>query len=144
MADINAMTFTGRLTADAEYKVLQSGKGLLVMNVAVNTGYGEYAKTTFLKVQQWGERGAKMAQYCKKGQLVGGTGELTTNTWQTNMGESRTDLVVTVMAIQLLGSKKDNETPSAPAGAVSAVKKAGEPQENPPEYTIEDGEEIPF
>ncbi len=140
MADINAMTFTGRLTADAEYKVLQSGKGLLVMNVAVNTGYGDYAKTTFLKVQQWGERGAKMAQYCKKGQLVGGTGELTTNTWQTNMGESRTDLVVTVMAIQLLGSKKDNEVPTA----VTATKKAGEPQENPPEYTIEDGEEIPF
>lgn len=138
MADINAMTFTGRLTADAEYKVLSSGKGLLVMNVAVNTGYGDYAKTTFLKVQQWGERGAKMAQYCKKGQLVGGTGELTTNTWQTSQGESRTDLVVTVMAIQLLGSRKDNETPAAP------IKKAGEPQENPPEYTIEDGADIPF
>ena len=138
MADINAMTFTGRLTADAEYKVLSSGKGLLVMNVAVNTGYGEYAKTTFLKVQQWGERGAKMAQYCKKGQLVGGTGELTTNTWQTSNGDSRTDLVITVMAIQLLGSRKDNEP------AASAAKKTGEPQENPPDYTIEDGEGIPF
>lgn len=140
MSDINVMTFTGRLTADAVYKVLSTGKGLLTMNVAVNTGYGQYAKTTFLKVQQWGERGAKVVEYCKKGQLVGGSGELSTSSWTSQNGTQHTDLVVDVLSFQLLGSKKDGES----GVAVSAVKKAGEPQENPPEYTIEDGEDIPF
>lgn len=134
------MTFTGRLTADAVYKVLSTGKGLLTMNVAVNTGYGQYAKTTFLKVQQWGERGAKVVEYCKKGQLVGGSGELSTSSWTSQNGTQHTDLVVDVLSFQLLGSKKDGDS----GVAVSTVKKAGEPQENPPEYSMEDGEDIPF
>jgi len=140
MADINVMTFTGRLTADAVYKVLSTGKGLLTMNVAVNTGYGQYAKTTFLKVQQWGERGAKVVEYCKKGQLVGGSGELSTSSWSSQNGTQHTDLVVDVLSFQLLGSKKDGDA----APAVPAAKKVEEPQESAPEYTMEDGEDIPF
>lgn len=140
MADINVMTFTGRLTADAVYKVLSTGKGLLTMNVAVNTGYGQYAKTTFLKVQQWGERGAKVVGYCKKGQLVGGSGELSTSSWSSQNGTQHTDLVVDVLSFQLLGSKKDGDV----APAAPAAKKVEEPQESAPEYTMEDGEDIPF
>lgn len=140
MADINVMTFTGRLTADAVYKVLSTGKGLLTMNVAVNTGYGQYAKTTFLKVQQWGERGAKVVEYCKKGQLVGGSGELSTSSWTSQNGTQHTDLVVDVLSFQLLGSKKDGDA----APAAPAAKKVEEPQESAPEYTMEDGEDIPF
>lgn len=140
MADINVMTFTGRLTADAVYKVLSTGKGLLTMNVAVNTGYGQYAKTTFLKVQQWGERGAKVVEYCKKGQLVGGSGELSTSSWSSQNGTQHTDLVVDVLSFQLLGSKKDGDV----APAAPSAKKVEEPQESAPEYTMEDGEDIPF
>lgn len=138
MADINVMTFTGRLTSDATYKVTTTGKCLLTMNVAVNTGFGQYSKTVFLKVQQWGERGAKVCPFCKKGQLIGGSGELSTNSWTTSNGNARTDLVVDVLSFQLLGSKKENEqTPQ------KAVPKAAEEgyEEN---YTDEDGEEIPF
>ena len=46
MADLNQFTCTGHLTHDAEYKTLPSGKGLLVVPIAVNTGFGNYAKTS--------------------------------------------------------------------------------------------------
>lgn len=112
MADVNAWSITGRLTKDAEYKTLASGKGLLVADVAVNTGYGAYKKTTFVKVQQWGERGANALPYLKKGSLVGCTGELTVNEWESN-GVKNKSLQLDVSSIQLLASKKSDDNDKA-------------------------------
>lgn len=109
MADLNSWSITGRLTANADYKVLASGKGLLTANVAVNTGFGEYQKTTYVKVQQWGERGKNIVQYLNKGNLIACSGELSTNEWSTREGEKRVDLQLTVNSIQMLSSAKRNE-----------------------------------
>lgn len=99
MADLSNYTFTGRLTRDAEYRTLPTGKGLLTMSVAVNTGFGDYKKTTFIKVQQWGERGSKIAAYLTKGKLIAATGTLTTNEYDTKEGVHKTELVVDVPSL---------------------------------------------
>lgn len=116
MADLNNWSITGRLTADAEYKTLASGKNLLVMNVAVNTGFGEYAKTTFVKVQQWGDRGGKIVDYLRKGTLIACSGELSTNEWSTREGEKRVDLQLTINSLQFYNTKKVDTSDSIPAG----------------------------
>ena len=116
MADLNNWSITGRLTADAEYKTLASGKNLLVMNVAVNTGFGEYAKTTFVKVQQWGDRGGKIVDYLRKGTLIACSGELSTNEWRTREGEKRVDLQLTTNSLQFYNTKKADTSDSIPAG----------------------------
>ena len=116
MADLNNWSITGRLTADAEYKTLASGKNLLVMNVAVNTGFGEYAKTTFVKVQQWGDRGGKIVDYLRKGTLMACSGELSTNEWSTREGEKRVDLQLTTNSLQFYNTKKADTSNSIPAG----------------------------
>lgn len=116
MADLNNWSITGRLTADAEYKTLASGKNLLVMNVAVNTGFGEYAKTTFVKVQQWGDRGGKIVDYLRKGTLIACSGELSTNEWSTREGEKRVDLQLTTNSVQFYNTKKADTSDSIPAG----------------------------
>lgn len=116
MADLNNWSITGRLTADAEYKTLASGKNLLVMNVAVNTGFGEYAKTTFVKVQQWGDRGGKIVDYLRKGTLIACSGELSTNEWSTREGEKRVDLQLTTNSLQFYNTKKADTSNSIPAG----------------------------
>lgn len=105
MADVNVFVFTGRLTADAQYRTLASGKNLLSANVAVNTGIGEYKKTTFVKVQWWGDKGKNIQSYLTKGTLIGTSGVLSTSEWDTKEGVHKTDIVVDVMNIQLLGSK---------------------------------------
>ena len=116
MADLNNWSITGRLTADAEYKTLASGKNLLVMNVAVNSGFGEYAKTTFVKVQQWGDRGGKIVDYLRKGTLIACSGELSTNEWSTREGEKRVDLQLTTNSVQFYNTKKADTSDSIPAG----------------------------
>lgn len=116
MADLNNWSITGRLTADAEYKTLASGKNLLVMNVAVNTGFGEYAKTTFVKVQQWGDRGSKIVDYLHKGTLIACSGELSTNEWSTREGEKRVDLQLTTNSLQFYNTKKADTSDNIPAG----------------------------
>lgn len=109
MADLNSFSFTGRLTSDASFRTLASGKGILTANVAVNTGYGDYKKTLFIKVQQWGDSGNNVVQYLKKGNLVAGTGEMSRSEWDSSDGIKHVDFVVDVRAIQMLVSKKDNE-----------------------------------
>lgn len=109
MADLNSFSFTGRLTSDASFRTLASGKGILTANVAVNTGYGDYKKTLFIKVQQWGDNGKNVVQYLKKGNLVAGTGEMSRSEWDSSDGIKHVDFVVDVRVIQMLVSKKDNE-----------------------------------
>lgn len=111
MADINCFAFTGRLTKDASIRTLASGKKVLTADVAVNTGFGEYRKALYIKVQQWGDRAEKLIPYLKKGQFIGGTGELSRNEWG-DEGNKKVDFIVDVLSIQLLGSKPQNSTSS--------------------------------
>ena len=106
MADLNSFTFTGRLTKDAQLKTLPTGKRLLEANVAINTGFGEYRKTLYVKVNLWGARSEKVAGFMKKGGLIGVVGVLSKNTWQGNDGLERTDLVVDAADLQMLSSKR--------------------------------------
>lgn len=109
MADINCFAFTGRLTKDASIRTLASGKKVLTADVAVNTGFGEYRKTLYIKVQQWGDRAEKLIPYLKKGQFIGGTGEVSRNEWG-DEGNKKVDFIVDVLSIQLLGSKPQNSS----------------------------------
>lgn len=114
MSDLNAWSFTGRLTKDAEFKTLASDKSLLVMDVAVNTGFGDYKKTTYVKVQQWGVKNTNTLPYLKKGTLIGVTGEVTLNEWESKTdGTKRMTLQVDTSKIQILSSKKDEGSSSS-------------------------------
>lgn len=108
MADINTCTFTGRLTNDATYRTLASGKAVLNCNIAVNTGYGDFKKTVFIKVQQWGKQAQNLLQYLKKGTLIGCNGELSKSEWTDKEGNLRTDIVLDTYNIQLLSSGNKN------------------------------------
>ncbi len=117
MADLNCLSITGNLSKDAEYKTLPSGKGVLECNVACNTGYGDYKKTLWLKVQQWGESGKKVQPYLKKGIKVSCCGELQLQEWESKQdGAIHTTAILTTMGIQII-SKKENGSSSSPSEA---------------------------
>lgn len=113
MADLNNYTATGRLTKDAEVRTVNE-KSLLVLNVAVNSGYGEHQSTTFFKVQKWGNIGAGLLQYLLKGTMIGFSGPLKQNTYTAKNGKEYTDLVVDTHDVQLLGSKKEKSSDEKP------------------------------
>lgn len=114
MADLNCFAFTGRLSKDAEFKTLSSGKKLLQLNVANNVGYGDYAKTNWLTVKMWGDRGENLKPHLSKGTVITASGELTLDEWTDNNGTTHSQLVVTVLNIQMIGGKKEENKPSSP------------------------------
>lgn len=120
MSDLNSWNITGRLTKDAEFKTLPSGKHVTEMSCAVNTGFGQYKKTTYVKVSVWGDSLQKLVPYLKKGSLIATSGELTTNEWTSKQdGMLHTDLCISARDVQLLQSKAEqsgsNEEESEPA-----------------------------
>ena len=123
MSDLNVMSLTGRLTKDATFGTVgSSGKQLLSMNVAVNTGFGQSKKTLFIKVNMWGERGEKIAQYLKKGTVVAVSGPLSLNEWTGADGTAMTDLVVTTFGVDFYNTNNrqssDGDTGAWPAEPV--------------------------
>ena len=109
MSDLNCFSFTGRLTQDATVRTLASGKKVLTANAAINTGYGEYKKTLFVKLQMWGDHGEKVVQYLTKGKSIATSGELSRSEWQTHEGKQMVDFVIDVRAINLVGSKPQEQ-----------------------------------
>ena len=116
MADLSHFIFTGRLTQDASVRTLASGKKVLSANVAINTGYGEYKKVMFVKVQMWGERGDKIVEYLKKGTAISCDGGPERNEYDTRDGQHYVEFLVTTNEINFVGSRpqaqQQDSTPS--------------------------------
>ena len=106
MADLSSYAFTGRLGADAQIKRTPNGKSYMEMSVAVTTGYGEYKKTLWIKVKQWGERVNNIVGIFTKGALITACGEPSINEWDSKDGSHHASLEVNCMNIQILSSKK--------------------------------------
>ena len=110
MADLSNYSFTGRLGADARVNTTPYGKTVMELSVAVTTGFGDYKKTQWIKVRQWGERVNNVAPIFKKGALVGGSGEPSTESWTAKDGTVNCNLCVTCMSVNLIvGAKPDNQ-----------------------------------
>ena len=106
MADLSSYAFTGRLGADAQVKKTPNGKTYMEMSVAVTTGYGDYKKTLWIKVKQWGERVNNIVNIFTKGALVSACGEPSINEWDGKDGTHHASLEVNCMNVQILSSKK--------------------------------------
>lgn len=106
MADLSSYAFTGRLGADAQVKKTPNGKTYMEMSVAVTTGYGEYKKTLWIKVKQWGERVNNIVGIFTKGALIAAYGEPSINEWDGKDGSHHASIEVNCMNVQILSSKK--------------------------------------
>ena len=106
MADLISYAFTGRLGSDAQIKRTPNGKTYMEMSVAVTTGYGEYKKTLWIKVKQWGERVNNIVGIFTKGALITACGEPSINEWDGKDGSHHASLEVNCMNVQILSSKK--------------------------------------
>ena len=115
---MNNWNFTGNLGNDAEQRFTANSESIVNFSVAVKSGYGENASTTWAKCSMWGKRGEAVAQYLTKGQLVGVSGEVTLRPWKDKEGVEKFSLEVRVNDLTLLGGKakrSNTKTESGPA-----------------------------
>lgn len=141
--DINVCVIVGRLTKDAEKKVMQSGTAIVGFSIA--NGYrkksGEEWKdeTNFFEVVYLGRGAESVFQYLTKGRQVSIEGELRQNRWEQD-GQSRSKVVILAKTVQLLSdpNKDKQQAPAAPKQ--QEVKNYGKG----PEGFVDDEEDIPF
>lgn len=104
---MNNWNFTGNLGRDAEQKYATSGDSIVSFSVAVKSGYGDKAATTWAKCTMWGKRGESVLPYLTKGQLVGVSGEVELREYVKKDSTNGASLEVRVNDLTLLGKKGD-------------------------------------
>jgi single-strand DNA-binding protein len=82
-------------------------------SLAVQTGFGDKAVTTWFNCAYWGKRGQSVADYLTKGKQIYIIGELTNRKYVDKQGVEKYSLDLRVSDVKLLGSKDDSNTASA-------------------------------
>lgn len=120
MADLNSCSFTGRVTKDAVVESIGAkGTQITKFSIANNTGFGQYAKANFFNVQVWGQTGAAVAQYLKKGKQVAVTGMLENAKWEGKDGLEHDSWTLTCQGVTLLADAKQSSDMVGTEGRIS-------------------------
>ncbi|MDR3356337.1 MAG: single-stranded DNA-binding protein [Spirochaetaceae bacterium] len=106
MMDLNHVSLIGRLTRDAEYKLLPSGQAVCNFSIAVNRrkkiGDNWEDEANYFDIVLWGKQADSLNRYLVKGKQVGIEGELRQDRWQQD-GQNRSKVVISAINVQLLG-----------------------------------------
>jgi single-strand DNA-binding protein len=103
---MNNVSIIGRLTKDYEVKHTPAGKAIGALSIAVNDGWGDNKHTSFYEVTVFGKSVERHKLFIGKGSLVGITGSLRQERWESN-GEKRSKVKIVANQIDYLDPKKE-------------------------------------
>lgn len=108
---INNVVLAGRLTKDVDLRYTQSGKASARFNLAVNRSFknanGEY-DADFISCQIWSKSAEALANFTKKGSLIGVTGRIQTGSYEKD-GQRVYTTEVIADSFQMLESKNSGQ-----------------------------------
>ena len=111
---INNVVLVGRLTRDAELRYTQSNIAVATFTLAVNRTFksknGE-READFINCVMWRKQAENLANWAKKGALIGITGRIQTRTYDNQQGQRVYVTEVVAENFQLLESRKDGSQP---------------------------------
>ncbi len=108
---VNVVTLVGRAGRDPDVRYFESGSVVCKFAIAVDRRRRNNDEPDWFNVEMWGKTAEVAANYVRKGSLVGVTGVLKIDHWQDrSTGAERSSPVIRVDRLDLLGSKRDNET----------------------------------
>ena len=108
---MNVCVFDGNIGKDAELR--EAGKtDICTFPLAIRSGWGDNEKTTWVRCQIWGERGAKVVDYLTKGTRVTVAGEIHLDEYTDRDGYEQKSLTMDVRDLALPpkakgGSRRD-------------------------------------
>lgn len=120
---INNVTLVGRLTRDVELRYTGSGIAVASFSIAIDRPFtnaqGE-RETDFINCVAWRKTAETLANFTKKGSLVGVTGRIQTRNYQNN--EGRTIYITEVVAenFQMLEPKSVTDSRRSQDGGSSS------------------------
>ncbi|HOS94861.1 MAG TPA: single-stranded DNA-binding protein [Armatimonadota bacterium] len=105
---INRVVLVGRLGNDPELRVTASGISVCSLRLAVRRPRAQEGQpdTDWIDVVAWRQNAEFVANYLKKGYLVGVDGRLQVREWENQAGEKRRSVEVVADSIQNLQPKE--------------------------------------
>ena len=122
---MNKVILLGNLVKDLEVTVTKNDKLVGKTTLAVNEGYGDNKKTTFVNLVIFGERCDKLQQYLLKGTGVMIDGKLDINNIQDNDGNWSTYVSVIVNELSITKFMEVNEDVQKSRNSKSNNKRGG-------------------
>lgn len=116
---MNNVVLTGRLTANPELKVTQSGTKVCVFALAVNK---DKEHTDFPQIVCFEKTAENLCTYQKKGSMIGVIGRLQTRSYDRQDGTKAYVTEVIANAVEYLSSKSENEAKTQQNEVVEVVE----------------------
>lgn len=139
---LNKVILMGRLTADPEIRMSQSGKEVMSFTIAVNRRF-QRDVTDFINCVAWRETAKFIHSHFSKGQLINACGSLQVRTWDDAHGNKRYSTEVIVDEVNFCGDNRSNGTQQDPMN--DTVNAMGGTQFPPQGFTpVEDDFGLPF
>ncbi len=104
---MNNCSFIGRVGRDAETRKAGDSQATS-FPIAVDSGYGDKKTTFWIDCTVWGDRGAKIASYIRKGDNIGVFGEIGIRQYTAKDGDVKTTATLRVAEVKLLAPKNDS------------------------------------
>ena len=109
---INNVVLVGRMAGDAELRYTPNNQAVATFRLAVNRPFknqnGE-READFINCVIWRQQAENLANWTKKGMLVGITGRIQTRNYENQQGQRVYVTEVVSETFQLLESRKDRE-----------------------------------
>lgn len=118
----NNVVLVGRLTKDPDLRYTSSGTGVATFTLAVNRNFTSADGTReadFINCVIWRKPAEILANYAKKGVLIGVTGRIQTRSYDNQQGQKVYVTEVIADNFQLLESKKADSSQNTQGGGVS-------------------------
>ncbi|HEL2057731.1 TPA: single-stranded DNA-binding protein [Streptococcus suis] len=106
---INNVTLVGRMTKDAELRYTPSNQAVATFTLAVNRNFKNQSgerEADFINVVIWRQQAENLANWAKKGGLIGITGRIQTRSFDNQQGQRVFVTEVVAENFQLLESKQ--------------------------------------
>lgn len=112
---INNVVLTGRLTKDLDLKFTSNGKAVASFQLAVNRSFknaqGE-TEADYISCQIWGKTAENLANFTRKGSLIGVQGRIQTRNYENQQGERVYVTEVVVENFTFLESRNQSAAPT--------------------------------
>ena len=113
---INNVVLVGRMTRDAELRYTPQNQAVATFTLAVNRNFKNQSgerEADFINVVIWRQQAENLANWAKKGALIGITGRIQTRNYENQQGQRVYVTEVVADNFQLLGSRTSREGQSS-------------------------------
>ena len=141
---INSVTLVGRMAGDAELRYTPNNQAVATFRLAVNRNFksqnGE-READFINCVIWRQQAENLANWAKKGALIGITGRIQTRSYENQQGQRIYVTEVVADNLQLLESRKDREAGPSQGYSQPDFGRSEQMHSNPVDISMED---LPF